>query len=287
MEKCFLNKRYLFCFLLTVFCLCVCTALVSQIDSGVENNTSISVESDEIAINEGSLKDLPSIEESELLFAEFYKTGKIDTEPLFVGLEKLEQELTKVQNLKGKERNIEKENQLLTLYLEYAKIVFTAYLFGSINQSFPKIHNMEKQIDVFLKRCKPNSSVCLKFADYLYARLPENRKVVFKLPVLYRKVLLQDSKNNEAKVKLACWYTFSAQETTSNTNSFIEENEALIEELSAVDRLNAYIVYSLYYMKKYNTKKGWKYLQKAEELFPSYILTERLRANYKKGILSL
>nr|WP_298678265.1 hypothetical protein [uncultured Treponema sp.] len=255
----------------------------------MESERNEHIESDSNAPLTDNEKELLSIEQSELLFEEFYRTGILDTDPFFIGLEKLEKELIKLQSMHKKKRNREKENDLLILYLEYAKIVSTVYYLGSINHRFMQIQDIEKQITSFVKQQRLSSAFYVKLTDYLYPKLmlPNSGSIILTLPIVYRKALLKDLENNAAKIKLACWYVFAANETTSNFNSFIEENESLIDELNTVDKFNAYITYSLYYMKVYNTDKGWMYLHKADALFPSHILVERLRNNYKNGILSL
>lgn len=280
------SKKYFCVFLYIAVCLSLCTALDTGTDMESHRDQHTADSNVPLTDNE---KELLSIEQSELLFEEFYRTGILDTAPFFVGLEKLENELAKLQSTNKKERNSEKENELLVLYLEYAKIVSTVYYLGSINHRFLQIQHMEKQITLFVKQCSLSSAFYEKLADYLYQKLmlPGNTSVVLTLPIAYRKALFKDSKNNAAKIKLACWYAFAANATTSNFNSFIEKSESLIDELNTIDKFNAYIAYSLYYMKVYNTYKGWMYLRKAAALFPSNMLVERLRANYKQGILSL
>ena len=287
MVKCFFNKKYLCVFLFIIAAFSLCTA--RDIGTDIESKRNEHIESDPNAPLTDNEKELLSLEQSELLFEEFYRTGILDTDPFFIALEQLEKELIKLQSMNEKERNSEKENELLILYLEYAKIVSTVYYLGSINHRFMQIQDIEKQITSFVKQQRLSSAFYVKFADYLYPKLmlPNSGNVVLTLPIVYRKALLKDLENNAAKIKLACWYVFAANTTTSNFNSFIEENESLIDELNTVDKFNAYITYSLYYMKVYNTDKGWMYLHKADALFPSHILVERLRNNYKKGMLSL
>ena len=293
MIKCFFNKKYLcvFLFIIAAFSLCAARDIGTDMESerDEQDHRNEYIESDSNAPLTDNEKELFSLEQSELLFEEFYRTGILDTDPFFIGLEKLEKDLIKLQSMNEKERNSENENELLILYLEYAKIVSTVYYPGSINHRFMQIQHIEKQITSFVKRRALSSAFYVKFADYLYPKLmlPNSGSVILTLPIVYRKALLKDLENNAAKIKLACWYVFAANTTTSNFNSFIEENESLIDELNTVDKFNAYITYSLYYMKVYNTDKGWMYLHKADALFPSHILVERLRNNYKKGMLSL
>ena len=293
MVKCFFNKKYLcvFLFIIAAFSLCAARDIGTDMESECDeqDHRNEYIESDSNAPLTDNEKELFSLEQSELFFEEFYRTGSIDTDPFFIGLEKIEKELIKLQSINEKERDSEKENELLILYLEYAKIVSTVYYIGSINHRFRQIQHIEKQITLFAKQRSLSSDFYVKLADYLYQKLmlPNSGSVILTLPIVYRKALLKDLENNAAKIKLACWYVFAATEATSNFNSFIEQSESLIDELNTVDKFNAYITYSLYYMKVYNTEKGWMYLYKADALFPSHILVERLRNNYKNGMLSL
>ena len=134
------------------------------------------------------------------------------------------------------------------------------------------------------------AALYVRYADYLYTKiaLPENTfKIVSALPVLYRKALMLDPDNTEAAVKLACWHIFPADVSTLNYNSFIEAQEEYLEMLSDADRFNAYVLYSSYYMKKYDSDKGRAYLQKAAALFPGHALLSHILENYRQGIFSL
>ena len=59
----------------------------------------------------------------------------------------------------------------------------------------------------------------------------------------------------------------------------------ILKELNEIDRFNAFIWYSIFYMKIYDTKKGWEYFYKAKNLFPNHQIVLLLYENYKKGIL--
>ena len=134
------------------------------------------------------------------------------------------------------------------------------------------------------------SALFMRYANYLYTKIgvPKNTfAIASAVPVLYRKALMLNPGNTEAAVKLACWHIFPADVTTGNYNSYIESQEEYIEELSAADRFNAYLLYSIYSMKKYESAKGRAYLQKAASLFPNHVLLLRVYENYRKGIFSL
>ncbi|MGP1491575.1 MAG: hypothetical protein ACTTI6_11035 [Treponema sp.] len=57
--------------------------------------------------------------------------------------------------------------------------------------------------------------------------------------------------------------------------------------MTVTDRFTAYLLYSIYYMKRYNSEKGRAYLRKAAALFPDHALLSHLYGNYKKGKFTL
>ena len=158
-----------------------------------------------------------------------------------------------------------------------------------MNHQGEETKKIDKDLKRFLKLSDLEGEVYLKYADYLYTKLklPETNRFSTKLalPVLYRMALLKDKTNKAAFVKLSCWQISSADETTSNFNSQIKATEKYIEELNEIDRFNAFIWYSIFYMKIYDTKKGWEYFYKAKNLFPNHQIVSLLYENYKKGIL--
>jgi len=160
-----------------------------------------------------------------------------------------------------------------------------------MNHQAKIIKKTDKDLKRFLKLSDLEGEVYLKYADYLYTKLPlpETKRfnTILTLPVLYRMALLKDKTNKAAFVKLSCWHVSSADETTSNFNSQIKATEKYIEELNEVDKFTAYIWYSIFYMKIYDTKKGWECFYKAKNIFPNHPIVSLLYENYKKGILNL
>ena len=186
------------------------------------------------------------------------------------------------------DRDIDEENSLLALYLSHAHLLSYAYDLGIIKEYTELVRSMDAKIDIFMKAIKQNVATYLKYADYLYLKLSHgSRKVIHALPKLYRKILLLDKENKEAYVKLAMWYIFPANEGTSNFRGMIEKAEEYIEELKMYDKFNAYLMYSIYYMKCYNTQKGFEYLEKANKIFPHHIYVAHLWNNYQKGKLGM
>jgi len=235
-----------------------------------------------------------SLDECDSIFTEYYRNNTIGDEDLKIlidGIKALTDSLEKILLENKKNRNIKKQNELLILYLKHAEILSTIYNYGSMNNQSKVIKKIDKDLKRFLKLSDLEGEVYLKYADYLYTNLPlpETKKfsTILILPVLYRMTLLKDKTNKAAFVKLSCWHVSSADETTSNFNSQIKATEKYIEELNEVDKFNAYIWYSIFYMKIYDTKKGWEYFYKAKNIFPNHSIVSLLYENYKKGILKL
>ncbi|MEL3905752.1 MAG: hypothetical protein P1P65_01795 [Treponema sp.] len=261
------------------------------------------------------LQGLVSIEDCEIQLEQYYKTGEYGFRNLFAAFDSVRTELYTAFN--AQEQNKERETILLAHYLEYAKLISTVYNYGGDRQCKKYVKIIDEEAAEFLKktaaRRKPAprgihrpqhgstgaaghisraelSALYLRYADYLYTKLvlPENVfTIAAALPVLYRKALLYDPGNTEAAVKLACWHIFPANETTALYNSFIELQETALDVLSPTDQFTAYLLYSIYYMKKYNSQKGRAYLQKAAGLFPGHVLLSHLYENYAKGMFAL
>ncbi|UTC62540.1 hypothetical protein E4O05_01090 [Treponema sp. OMZ 787] len=233
-----------------------------------------------------------NLDECGSLFAEYYRSNTIsdeDLKTLIDGINHLTDSLDKILVEDKKMRDIKKQNELLILYLEYAEILSTIYNYGGMNHQGKVIKKIDKNLKRFLKLSNLEGEVYLKYADYLYTKLPlpETKRfnTILTLPVLYRRALLKDKNNKTAFVKLSCWQIAAADETTSNFNSQIKSTEEYIEELNDVDKFNAYIWYSIFYMKIYDTKKGWEHFYKAKNIFPNHPIVSLLHENYKKGIL--
>lgn len=298
MESFFSIKKF-FRVVLFLFCVSFLGALSFE-DAEEALVSSYKCEKVETVFSMSNIKNIEGIEKSALKDEEreierraeknlsaLYKGERVEGEPILLEFLKLTEELEEI--LSQKKHNTKEENAKFALCFDSLRVVYTAYLYGILDfESASRMKKAEKSICKLLKRATPSSEVYLKYADYLYAKIAVSPSVILKLPVLYRKALIKDPNNDEARVKLACFYCFAANEKTGNFNSFIERNEKNLELLdSLVDKLNAYVAYSIYYMKKYNSEKGGAYLEKAKEVLPGNILAELLEANYQKGILSL
>jgi hypothetical protein len=190
----------------------------------------------------------------------------------------------------------------LNLYFEHAKLISMLYVYEGNRQCGKYDTLIQGEAQGFLRQAEKlagkhagftrhqMSALFMRYANYLYTKIgvPKNTfAIASAVPVLYRKALMLNPGNIEAAVKLACWHIFPADVTTGNYNSYIESQEEYIEELSAADRFNAYLLYSIYYMKKYESAKGRAYLQKAAVLFPNHVLLLRVYENYRNGYFSL
>jgi hypothetical protein len=181
------------------------------------------------------------------------------------------------------------EKQALLTYIYSGEVVSSLY-------AAPENRQLKDRLDAFdhamrgrMKTIIRDADLCLAYADYLYSRLSwqtDSAGIVNDLPVLYRRVLLLDTNNDAAKIKLALWHIYPASGNTANWNSFIRGHEPLLEKLSHIERFNGYILYSMFYMKTYDVQKGWDYLSRAETLFPQNPATAYVRYNYGRGKFS-
>ena len=242
-------------------------------------------------------EDLPSgvfsMQECRECLRKFYRFEAIDEKLLASSAEKLENIIFSflkddIEIQKNSEEKTLPLQDIWSLYLEHAYVISSIYSIGGMKDYSSLIEKLKISVELFMKAIKPNAKIYLKYADYLYLSLAQgNTKVVHALPILYRKVLLLDKNNKEALIKLASWYIFPANEKTANINGFIEEAETYIDELETVDLFNACLWYSVYYMKNYNEKKSFEYLQKANRIFPHHVYIAYLWNNYKNGIFSM
>lgn len=135
---------------------------------------------------------------------------------------------------------------------------------------------------------KTKDSVILNlYANYLYSKffwLKNSTLIIEELQSIYvRNIFFNKSK--KALLDMAVWYISAANSDTEIWNSFILEQEHLIEELelTKVELYLACISYSMFYMKTYNTLQAFSYLEKAKSIFTNGILTAIIEDNYKKG----
>lgn len=227
-------------------------------------------------------------DDCETLLERYYLTGKLEPEPLFESFNQVRETL----------QTSFEDTETCKRYLEHAKLISLLYVYEG-NRACKKYDAViREEAPAFLKQVvrlpaatkTQKAALYVRYADYLYTKIAVSSHtfaIASALPVLYRKALLLDPDNTEAAVKLALLHIFPADQTTSNYNGFIETQEEFLEELPAADRFNAYLLYSIYYMKKYESGKGSAYLQKAATLFPDHMLLSHVRKNYEKGVFSL
>lgn len=175
-------------------------------------------------------------------------------------------------------------------YINSCRVLSCYYAGGALLKKGYLVQSLQKEIEQLVDFNKASSKVNLSYGDFLYSQFfwkKDNQDIIQKYPIVCRRALIKEPGNKEAKLKYALWAIFPANKTTNNWNTFIKQCESEIENLNSYDKFNAYIQYSAFYMNNYDTEKGYKYLDKARELYPNNILCAVLEANYKKGNLGL
>lgn len=125
------------------------------------------------------------------------------------------------------------------------------------------------------------------YANYIYSKFlwsKNTTSIIEELQSIYVRNALYN-KNKKALLDMAVWYISAANSDTGVWTSFILEQEHLIEvlELTNVELYLAFISYSMFYMKTYNTGRAFEYLEKAKSIFANGILTAIIEENYKNG----
>lgn len=125
------------------------------------------------------------------------------------------------------------------------------------------------------------------YANYLYTKFFWSKNSTLVIEVL-QSIYVRNALYNKSKkalLDMAVWYISAANSDTGVWNSFILEQEHLIDELE-LTKVELYLVcisYSMFYMKTYNTLRAFTYLEKAKSIFANGILTAIIEENYKKG----
>lgn len=177
-------------------------------------------------------------------------------------------------------------HQNLIDYINACTLLSTLYSSGEIPEYQLEIESLSKRLEIELKKYPFSSEELMSYANYIYSEFSWKKDTtynIFVLPNIYRKIISLDRSSEEALVKLALWYITASKYSTSNWNSFILIQKAKIENLSNPDKFNGYLLYSMFYMKKYDVKTGMMYLNKARELYPENPLTLIIEQNYKNG----
>lgn len=177
------------------------------------------------------------------------------------------------------------ENSLIE-YIEACTLLSNLYSSGLIPEYQNTVEALFYEINSEVKNYYNSVNVLMAYADYLYSEFSWKKNVsdnIFVLPNLYRRIIFLNKNNEQALVKLAMWYISASNYSTSNWNSFITSQENKLESLTDTDKFNGYLLYSMFYMKKYNLKKAKLYLDKAKELYPNNPMLIVIEENYKKG----
>ena len=196
---------------------------------------------------------------------------------------------TEILDFYSKCKNIYTNNNSQENLIEYIKactLLSTLYSSGEIPEWQSEIESVNQNLQNEIKKYPFSSIELMAYADYVYSEFSWKKDTtynIFVLPNIYRRIINLDKSNDEALVKLALWYITASNYFTSNWNSFIAKQERKIEILSNPDKFNGYLLYSMFYMKKYDVKKGMMYLNKARELYPENPLTFIIEQNYKNG----
>lgn len=196
---------------------------------------------------------------------------------------------TEILDFYSKYKNIYMNNNSQENLIEYIKactLLSTLYSSGEIPEYQTEIESVDLNLQNEIKKYPFSSIELMAYADYVYSEFSWKKDTtynIFVLPNIYRRIINLDKSNDEALVKLALWYITASYYFTSNWNSFIAKQEAKIENLSNPDKFNGFLLYSMFYMKKYDVKKGMMYLNKARELYPENPLTFIIEQNYKNG----
>ena len=292
MANYFLNKRavlFVWCMALSVYAYTEIPAAQNAPLPQEQTQTEIPVA---VSQAQAPVQNILSIADCKALEEQYYRMQSFDPQLLLDSFDRIREALnTSVEDV-----------ELLDLYFEHAKLISMLYVYEGNRQCGKYDTLIQGEAQDFLRQAEKltrkhagftreqMSALFMRYANYLYTKIgvPKNTfAIASAVPVLYRKALMLNPGNTEAAVKLACWHIFPADVTTGNYNSYIESQEEYLEGLSAADRFNAYLLYSIYSMKKYESAKGRAYLQKAASLFPNHVLLLRVYENYRKGIFSL
>ena len=291
MANYFLNKRtvlFVWCMALSVYAYTEIPAAQNAPLPQEQTQTEMTAA---VSQAQAPVQGILSIADCKALEEQYYRMQSFDPQPLLDSFDRIRESL-----------NAAFEMEQLDLYFEHAKLISMLYVYEGNRQCGKYDTLIQGEAQDFLRQAEKltgkhagfirdqMSDLSMRYANYLYTKIgvPKNTfAIASAVPVLYRKALMLNPGNIEAAVKLACWHIFPADVTTGNYNSYIESQEEYLEELSAADRFNAYLLYSIYYMKKYESAKGRAYLQKAAALFPNHVLLLRVYENYRNGIFSL
>lgn len=126
----------------------------------------------------------------------------------------------------------------------------------------------------------------LSMASFLSSTIAWSKQpasIALSLSSWYRRALLLDPKNKEAKMKLITWYSHPANYNSSNWNYWILAHEEYLKDLASIEKANASVEYSMFFMRTLQTKKSYEYLEQAIQIQPNNFYIRLIEDNYKKG----
>ncbi|MBQ9495088.1 MAG: hypothetical protein IJR50_05555 [Treponema sp.] len=181
--------------------------------------------------------------------------------------------------------NLRDDNALIQI-LDSFNLYSNIQTLHAAKESSDRINKFEKQIHPYVQRSK-NPNVIHEYASYLYSKISWSKNsfsVIEELPYWYKKNMRLEN-TGKAELFYAMWLINAVNSKESNWISYIKQKESLIDnlELKRRDLFNCYLAYSMFYMKTLDTKKGFEYLNKAEQLYPNNYFSALLEINYKRG----
>lgn len=164
-------------------------------------------------------------------------------------------------------------------------------------RTMSKLFEAEKSLKRYLANGKSfrqfgkeeRTKILLAFSDYLFSQITWNTKrveVIMHFPIWYRKVLLLEPKNFSAKLKLVSWYSHSTTYAYPRQIQWLQDHESYFANMPEIDRFNAYVDYSMFYMRTLETQKAFKYLSRAREIFANNPYAQMIEDFYVGGEIS-
>lgn len=180
--------------------------------------------------------------------------------------------------------SISKEN--VEDYILVHTVLSSAMPMVSMSQYKSMLHDFEKDMQQIINNTNDETLLHL-YSNYLYSKFSWEESttlIVELLQALYVKNVFYN-KSKKAMLDMAIWYISASNSSTILWNSFIKQQEYLLNEenLTRVELYNAYISYSNFYMKTLDSKKAFEYLDKAIEIFPNGLMGAIIKNNYING----
>lgn len=190
---------------------------------------------------------------------------------------------TKCKDLYEKEKS---EKNLIN-YINSCTLLSKIYSSGQMGEYKEIVEGFYDEIVTYLNIKKISNKLLFTISDYIYSEFAwkkDTSKNVSVLHNIYRKILSKEKNNEKALLKLSLWYIYASNYNTSNWNAFIIQQEEKIETLNKTDKFDAYLLYSIFYLRNYNTQKSKLYLEKAKQLYIDNPNSYILEHNFSKGI---